>query len=208
MRKPRLYDPRTGHRINAREHRRLLRYATRKIAYYDALADAAHERGLSAKRRATKVKWAKRVERLQARYSHWRTFKQILEDELKGRVEYEGKFSYRSRKQGEADRCVVNIRMRYVGKLPLPSDMEVKRAFVSLIAEGRSPKGWEYAWINWRNDRHSSRGWSRGNVRESDSEKDLPWAGNIFVGGGLTLGDMDTKIAGEFVIGEVEEDNE
>lgn len=200
MKKPRLYDPRSGHRIDSREHRRLVHYAERKITLYDALAEEAHERGLDAKRRATRLKWAKRRDRLQARFEYWRTFRQILEDELKGRVEYEGKFPYHSKKDPNG-RVHVNIRMRYMGKLPLPMDQTVKRAFFSLIVEGRAPKDWEYAYIDWRNDRKGTQGWHRGELQHSEDEKDLQWAGNIFVGGDLRLSDMETLI-----IGEVEED--
>jgi hypothetical protein len=213
--KPRLYDPRTGYRIDMGRHRQLLRYSARKIAQYDALADEAHDRGLALRQRRAKVTWSKRQHNYEARLKYWRQFKRILEDQVKLRVEYEAKFAYTGKmKENERDRANLNIRMRYVGRLPLPTDREVKTAFYNLLLHGQSPKGWEFAVIDWRNDRKSDRGWRHGSWRSGGARPDTQgkgslveertdarktdWAGDMVVHS--TLEDFET-----LVIGEVEE---
>lgn len=213
--KPRLYDPRTGHRIDPQRHRQLLRYSARKIAQYDALADEAHEHAMRLKRRSAQITWAKKVGRLTDRFNYWKQFKRTLEDQVKARVEYEAKFAYTGKmKEHENDRANLNIRMRYVGKLPLPTDREVQTAFYNLLLHGKSPKGWEFAVIDWRNDRKSDRGWRRGSwhgggnqpdvvgrgrsAAERTDERQADWAGDMVVHS--TLEDFET-----LVIGEVEE---
>lgn len=215
MRKPRLYDPRTGYRIDAIRHRQLLRYSDRKIVQYDALADEAHERGLRLRQRKAKIAWSKRQHRFEDRLQYWRQFRRILEDQLKARVEYEAKFAYTGKmKERERDRANLNIRMRYTGKLPLPTDREVQAAFYNLLLRGQSPKGWEFAVIDWRNDRKSDRGWRHGSWRGGGSHPDVEgrgplasertdarkvdWASDMVVHS--TLEDFET-----LVIGEVEE---
>ena len=213
--KLRLYDPRTGYRIDMVRHRQLLRYSDRKIAQYDALADEAHEQVLRLKQRRAKVAWSRRQHRYEDRLKYWRQFKRILEDQVKLRVEYEAKFAYTGKmKENERDRANLNIRMRYVGRLPLPTDREVKTAFYNLLLQGKSPRGWEFAVIDWRNDRKSDRGWRRGSWRgggaspdtvgrgaaaaERTDERQTDWAGDMVVHS--TLEDFET-----LVIGEVEE---
>lgn len=215
MRKPRLYDPRSGHRIDSARHRQLLRYAERKIKHFDNAADAAEMLVGMSKRRATKIKWAKERDRYDVRLRHWREFKQVLEDQLKLRVEYEAKFAYTGKKkEHDRDRANLNIRMRFYGRPPLPTDREVKVAYYSLLLHGKPPKGWEYAICDWRNDRRSDRGWRRGAWRggvnhpdtsgrgalaaERSQPSSLDWAANMVVH--ATLEDFDT-----LVIGEVEE---
>jgi hypothetical protein len=214
-RKPRLFDPRTGYRIDIARHRALLRYSARKIAQYDALADEAHDHGLRLKQRTAQVAWSKRQHRYEARLKDWRQFKRILEDQVKARVEYEAKFAYTGKmKENERDRANLNIRMRYVGRLPLPTDREVKTAFYNLLLAGKGPKGWEFAVIDWRNDRKSDQGWRRGSWRGGGAHPDVrgvgplqdertdaafvDWAGDMVVHS--TLEDFTT-----LVIGEVEE---
>lgn len=213
--KPRLYDPRTGYRIDMVRHRQLLRYSDRKIAQYDALADEAHDRGLRLRQRRAKIAWSKRQHGYEARLKYWRQFKRILEDQVKLRVEYEAKFAYTGKmKENERDRANLNIRMRYVGRLPLPTDREVKTAFYNLLLNGKSPKGWEFAVIDWRNDRKSDRGWRHGSwhgggarpdtvgrgphADERTDARNADWAGDMVVHS--TLEDFET-----LVIGEVEE---
>lgn len=213
--KPRLYDPRSGYRIDSARHRVLLRYAARQMAKYDALADDAHEHAMRLKRRSAQIKWAKKVARLTDRYQYWKQFKDILEDQLKRRVEYEAKFAYTGKKkENNRDRANVNIRMRFYGKPPLPTDREVRTAFYNLLLHGKAPKGWEYAICDWRNDRLADRGWRRGAWRAGGAHPDtvgqgalaterrdpssLDWAANMVVH--ATLEDFDT-----LVIGEVEE---
>ncbi len=213
--RPRLFDPRTGHRITATRHRQLLRYSDRKVAQFDALADDAHERGLHAKRRATKIKWRKVQERYDLRWQYWTVFRQTLDDQLKRRVEYEAKFAYTGkRKENNRDRANLNIRMRYYGRAPLPTDQEVRKAYYNLLLHGKPPKGWEYAIADWRNDRLSDRGWRRGSWKGGGAHPDvegrgamaterqhpssIDWASNMVVH--ATLEDFDT-----LVIGEVEE---
>lgn len=215
MRKPRLYDPRSGHRIDSARHRQLLRYVDRKILHYDATAEAMHDTMMTVKRRATKIRWRKRLDRVEARLSYWREFKETLEDQLKLRVEYEAKFAYTGKKkEHDRDRANINIRMRFYGRPPLPTDREVKVAYYSLLLHGKPPKGWEYAICDWRNDRRSDSGWRRGAWRGGRSRPDvegrgplaqersqpssLDWAANMVVH--ATLEDFDT-----LVIGEVEE---
>lgn len=213
--KPRLYDPRTGYRIDMGRHRQLLRYSARKIALYHAGADDALKHAMRLKRRSTQIAWAGKSERLEGRARYWRQFKRILEDQVKLRVEYEAKFAYTGKmKENERDRANLNIRMRYVGRLPLPTDREVKTAFYNLLLHGKSPRGWEFAVIDWRNDRKSDRGWRHGSWRSGGAHPDTQgkgslvdertdarktdWAGDMVVHS--TLDDFDT-----LVIGEVEE---
>lgn len=214
-RQPRLFDPRTGHRIDAERHRQLLRYSVRKIRHYDAAADVADETMKMMKRRSTQVRWAKRRDRYDARMRYWKEFKRTLEDQLKRRVEYEAKFAYTGkRKENNRDRANLNIRMRYYGRAPLPTDREVKVAYYNLLLNGKPPKGWEYAIADWRNDRLSDSGWRRGSWRGGHSHPDvvgkgplakerrkvdsIDWASNMVVH--ATLEDFET-----LVIGEVEE---
>jgi hypothetical protein len=215
MHKPRLYDPRSGHRIDSVRHRQLLRYADRQILKYDALADDAHQHMERMRRRSAQVKWARQTDRALSRLSYWREFKQVLEDQLKLRVEYEAKFAYTGKKkEHDRDRANLNIRMRFYGRPPLPTDREVKVAYYNLLLNGKPPKGWEYAVCDWRNDRLSDRGWRRGSWRGGRTQPDtvgrgplgqerqrpdsLDWAANMVVH--ATLEDFDT-----LVIGEVEE---
>lgn len=214
-RRPRLYDPRSGHRIVAERHRQLLRYSVRQITKYDALADDADARLERLKRRSSQIVWAKRRDRYDARMRYWKEFKRTLEDQLQLRVEYEAKFSYTGKmKENENDRANLNIRMRYYGRAPLPTDREVRTAFYNLLLMGKAPKGWEFAVIDWRNDRKSDRGWRRGTWRSGGPHPDVrgrgaavaertdarkaDWAGDMVVHS--TLEDFDT-----LVIGEVEE---
>lgn len=215
MHKPRLYDPRSGHRIDSTRHRALLRYADRQVLKYDELYEDADERMLRSKRRSTQIKWSKKRNRYIARSEYWTEFKRTLEDQLKRRVEYEAKFAYTGKKkENNRDRANLNIRMRFYGKPPLPTDREVKVAYYNLLLHGKPPKGWEYAICDWRNDRLSDRGWRRGSWRSGGHHADtvgrgalvaerthpssLDWAANMVVH--ATLEDFDT-----LVIGEVEE---
>lgn len=214
-RQPRLFDPRTGHRIDAERHRQLLRYSDRKIRHYDAAADVADETMKMMKRRSTQIRWAKRRDRADARMKYWKEFKRTLEDQLKRRVEYEAKFAYTGkRKENNRDRANLNIRMRYYGRAPLPTDREVRMAYYNLLLNGKPPKGWEYAIADWRNDRLSDRGWRRGSWKGGGAHPDvvgrgamaaerkradsIDWASNMVVHS--TLEDFET-----LVIGEVEE---
>lgn len=214
-RTPRLYDPRTGHRISIERHRQLLRYSERKIHQFDALAEDAHEHKMRMRSKTARLRWAKKQDRYDERLRYWREFRERLEQELVGRVEYEAKFAYTGKmKENERDRANLNIRMRYVGKLPLPTDRDVKMAFYNLILKGKAPKGWEYAVCDWRNDRKADRGWRRGswrsggntpdvegrgsNVAERTDESKIDWASDMVVHSSLE--DFET-----LVIGEVEE---
>lgn len=213
--RPRLYDPRTGYRISIERHRQLLRYSDRKIRDYDALADEAHEHGLRMRTKAARVKWRRAQDRYEVRLQYWKQFRRVLEDQLKARVEYEAKFAYTGKmKENERDRANLNIRMRYVGRLPLPTDREVQKAFYNLLLNGKSPKGWEFAVIDWRNDRKGDSGWRRGSWRgggnkpdtqgkgplasERTDERKTDWAADMVVHSALE--DFET-----LVIGEVEE---
>lgn len=216
MKKPRLYDPRMGYRIDIARHRALLRYSARRIAQYNALAEDAQDHAMRLKRRSARLAWIAKVARYDKRVHYWREFKRVLEEQVMARVEYEAKFAYTGKRQeNDKDRANLNIRMRYVGRLPLPTDQEVKKAFYNLLLQAKSPKGWEFAVIDWRNDRKSDQGWRRGSWRGTGGSRpdvegvghqaayrtkarNQGWAGDMVVHAALE--DFET-----LVIGEVEE---
>lgn len=184
----RLYDPRTGYRITIKRHRALLFYSARKLVQH-------HDN--------------------RKRYQYWEQFQRVLMDQIRARVEYEAKFAYTGKTdESDRDRANLNIRMRYVGRLPLPTDRDVKIAFYNLLLNAKAPKGWEFAVIDWRNDRRSDRGWRRGawagggsqpDIRgrgsragERTDESSVDWTANMIVHAALE--DFET-----LVIGEVEE---
>lgn len=218
-RKPRFFDPRTGYLLGAAEHRALLAYAIRQ--HEDAVRRwrQAEDQLERLKRRSAVRRWQRRAAAAYTAMKRWKDIIRRLEDQLYAKViEYEAKFPYEGRQQGKNDnqRANVNVRMRWHGRR-VPNDREVRSAFAELLGRGVVKRGWQYAVIDWRNDRRGKEGWAIGEWRGGGGKPDvegkgplagerqdiemLEWVHNIWIGGDLRPGDLDTLI-----IGEVEED--
>lgn len=196
--KPRLFDPRTGHRLTPQGHRALLAAAKRQHRAALSRLRIAQDTLDRVRRRSTVLRWQKREAYADAARARWTDLIRKLEDQLRMKtVEYEGKAGYKSTRDNRAW-ANWNVRMQFRGTA-LPSDREVKAAFADLFASGTVRKGWRWSRIQWSNtkqrEKEATEEWA-----SSTDTRDLDWLQNVWIGGDMHEGDIDT-----LTIGEVEE---